>query len=1640
MAVDMFLRGSGFLRNIPLFSHFCLNMKLLTILVCICHVLHSTLGIDNSCYDSNGRAQKCVPEFVNAAFNLTADATNTCGLTGPQEFCLQTGVTGARKSCGHICDAGNPSQKHPPDFMTDFNTQNYWTWWQSETMLERRSDWLSSRQQHVNITLSLGKSFDVTYIRIRYHSPKPESFAIYKRTTEDSEWEPYQFYSASCGRTYGLPYRGIITIDKPDVATCTDEYSDISPLTGGEVPFSTLEGRPGSEKFENSAVLQEWVTATDIRIMLTRMNTFGDEIFGDPRVLRSYFYAIDDLAVGARCKCNGHANKCEIGPNRELVCECQHNTTGPDCNICKPFYNDRPWARATENDAMECLPCDCNGMSNECYFDAELYRNTGHGGHCTNCRDNRGGVNCEQCLPNHYIKADTNRCTACNCDPTGSENLQCDDSGQCQCKPGVTGKMCDRCQENYYDFSIYGCRPCGCVADGSRDNKPQCNSQTGACVCKDFVEGQNCDRCKPGYFGLDGANPYGCVSCFCYGHSSICTVATGYSPRSIITDFETGKQGWTGLDRGNNPIETQYNGILQNLGISAPNNNPMVYFSAPARYLGDQRFSYNQFLSFKLRIGEEQAAPSIIDLIIEGSGQQISIPFYYQKNPTPGLQVETFRFRLNELPEYQWHPRLTAETFISILANITAIKIRGTYNNEGVGFIDDIQLDTARRGFNGEAEAKWVESCTCPEGYIGQFCESCAPGYKRDPAFGGPFASCVPCECNGHSEQCDPRSGRCICNHNTEGDQCQLCAEGYYGDARKGMPDDCKPCPCPGQGPCVQLSGGEVVCTDCQEGYGGNLCDICLDGYFGDPKGWFGTERPCMECDCNTNIDPNAIGNCNRTTGECRKCIYNTAGFSCDNCLPNYFGDPLADEKGNCKACNCYPPGTESVGVLSCNPQTGDCPCLPNVKGRQCNQCEVGYWNLESGQGCEACMCDPIGSLNTTCHLGTGQCQCKPGVTGRKCDQCDRFFFGFSTVGCTACNCDPEGSLDMQCDENGYCSCVEGVEGRHCDRCMENKYNITAGCIDCPPCYSLVQERVNVHRGKLRELSNLIVNIGNDPTAFNDTKFLEQLKVVNDSVNVLLNDAQGAGSDNGTIGQQLEKLKENILEVLNRCGEVTRNILTAGQTAEESLGDISSAEEAISRAEMSLKAAENYIDTEGQAALQRAREALEKFGQQSRQMTEIATESKQLSMSQLEEARRIEMLGKKALETSNEALRLARETMQMPQDIKRDIEDLKKRAEDASKLYDRTKFFANKALNMSTEAYNEALDLYSQAVSLQVPSVNTQQLVLEADIIKKEAARIKKAASDLMAENQNLFEEAATQREEVQKLLDSGITHQQRADLLLSEVDAARAKALKAVETGEETLREANETLQTLLGFNQVVQDSRGKAEDALEKVPEIEANIREAEARTQEARDALSGAGSDAAEALRIAQEAEKMAQGASDEASRIRQDAGQTKQKAEKLLDDADQLDKDVSDSKEQVDNLKLKADTDRDQTDNALQKAGAAKQSAKEAADRVADALAKVENISQILSTLRDLDTAELDRLETELAAAEAVLQNADLEAQFAKLTTANNQLKVWVQEYSQDLSELEKDVQNVKDIMDSLPTGCFKNIDIETPTAQ
>ena len=262
--------------------------------------------------------------------------------------------------------------------------------------------------------------------------------------------------------------------------------------------------------------------------------------------------------------------------------------------------------------------------------------------------------------------------------------------------------------------------------------------------------------------------------------------------------------------------------------------------------MGDQRSSYNQDLTFKLKIHEESATPSSEDVVIIGGGAKstkITLTITAQNNSLPSNQMQTYTFRLHENPKFGWAPQLTAIDFMSILSNITAIRIRGTYVTSGLGFIDDISLGSATRGYSGE-EATWIERCQCPDGYQGQHCELCIAGYHHENN-GGPFARCIPCTCNGHADICDAESGKCECQDNTDGHNCDRCAKGYYGNALAGTPQDCQPCPCPEGGACVEVPGQVVspICTECPAGRTGARCEKCEDGYFGDPSGLNGPVR-----------------------------------------------------------------------------------------------------------------------------------------------------------------------------------------------------------------------------------------------------------------------------------------------------------------------------------------------------------------------------------------------------------------------------------------------------------------------------------------------------------------------------------------------------------------------------------------------------------------------------------------------------------------------------------------------------------------------------------------------------------------------------------------------------------------------------
>ncbi|XP_033223143.1 laminin subunit gamma-1 isoform X2 [Belonocnema kinseyi] len=1277
--------------------------------------------------------------------------------------------------------------------------------------------------------------------------------------------------------------------------------------------------------------------------------------------------------------------------------------------------------------------CNCNGYSDRCFFDKELYKQTGHGGHCLECRANRAGANCERCRENFFQRPEDNYCVACNCDETGSRSLQCNSEGKCQCKPGVTGDKCDRCSANFYNFGSYGCASCECFVSGSFKNTPNCDPVTGTCQCKDNVEGKRCKTCRPGYFNLALENEFGCTPCFCYGHSVLCNSATGYSKTAIESGFVRGNERWTAGVATGTPIPLNYDALTQTVAVTASDRDN-VYFLAPERFLGDQRASYNQDLIFNLRIGETGPAPTARDLILEGgNGEQITQPIFGQDNRLPTVTPQEFRFKLHEHADYGWQPRFSARDFISILSNLTAIKIRGTYTHRGKGFLDDVKLETALRGAAGES-ADWVEHCKCPTGYVGQFCESCAPGYHHEPPNGGPFAICVPCNCNGHADICDPEAGQCICQHNTAGSNCELCARGFYGHPLTGTPYDCKPCPCPDNGPCILLGNNpNPICSECPAGRTGQRCETCSDGYFGNPE----KGQACRLCECNNNIDLNAVRNCNHETGECLKCVNNTAGIHCDECLRGYFGDALSDRKEDgCKLCQCSAPGSvelEDGTVAPCDQLSGHCVCKPHVTGRNCDKCEDGYYHIMSGEGCTACNCDPEGSYNRTCDVQSGQCYCRPGVTGLRCDSCLPYQYGFSREGCKICDCDHSGSQDLQCDANGQCPCLPNVEGRRCDRCKENKFH-QYGCVDCPACYNLVQDAVNSHRRRLSQLEDTLKKINSSPTVIKDSDFEKELKNVQARVNELLElTKQGSGYENKTLAEQLDDLRDQ----LNEIDEVSENVdLTAANAQKITMQgqmSIGEAEQVLDKIYAQLSDLEDYLNIDGQAALKDARKRAEQVGQQNQEMTDIAKEARTLADFHANEAKKIHDMAELARNNSFEAYNLAKKAITMNSNISDEIRNLDHQLRVLGDRFGEVKNMTALALTKSIKVSDEALGLFIQDITL--PEVDIADLQNQVENINSEGLKLKETAQLLLDNNTYLLTDAEEKLREGERLLEKAQDQQTLTAELLADVDAADEKAKDAVSRGEQTLREAQETLQKLSEFDAEVQKERVKAQEALKSIDETRQLVIDAINKANEAQSALKDSEGNAIGARDFAKQAQADAEKASGNANKIRVEANETKVGAIRLGNEAEKLQTRVDNTEALIKQHEDQVAKDDNETNEANYKVGQAKQNASLASQQVQKALDEVAAIVKELEALPEINDGDLNLLEERLHAAQAEIEAANLESRIRALTDAKNHQTQLVKYYEEEVNRLKSEVENIDEIKKALPTECFKRVHLE-----
>ncbi|XP_050425592.1 laminin subunit alpha-1 isoform X2 [Adelges cooleyi] len=610
-------------------------------------------------------------------------------------------------------------------------------------------------------------------------------------------------------------------------------------------------------------------------------------------------------------------------------CVCKPGVSGQYCDQCLPNYYGFSILGCSE-----CQPCEKQG--HVCDMDT---------GRCV-CPQLTEGPDCSQCVSISFGWKEYKGCQECRCDSFGSLNGFChNETGACVCRTGYSGSKCDQCSFGYYGYPR--CRPCACDYAGSEQNN--CNGtlcgcdEFGQCECKMNVYGKRCDQCKEGTFGLHQMNADGCIPCFCFGRSSSCSAA-GLTwnqirlpqTRTLSIHYDTNSS--TLYSEGDYPVNTQEicyinlanpeSGGIERNQLNITNNlriipgtvgnvemgvkylfDTPVYWQLPNRFSGDKVSSYGGYIRFTIDAeGGNTLFPQLIltsyPLIqIQGNEHIILEHFPQSINTGPSHQV-----RLHEsLWQIKNNPgaKVSREILMLALQNIKYIFIRAT---DSVDFtratLKDVWLETATMTARKTAHltaSQLVEVCECPPEYQSSSCQDPSLGYFR--YYNSSVSATIiiqtvgeakQCQCNGRSNVCNVETGNCEnCTQNTGGAHCEICAEGFYGDP---FGEGCQPCPCP--------SVNKNFAKSCEIGYEGTLVCQCKPGY---------------------------------------------KGPMCDQCEYGWFGYPRK-EGGSCEPCRC-----NKYGMISdeCDEETGQCNCMPNITGRDCSVCQNKH--VLTSKGCMSC-------------------------------------------------------------------------------------------------------------------------------------------------------------------------------------------------------------------------------------------------------------------------------------------------------------------------------------------------------------------------------------------------------------------------------------------------------------------------------------------------------------------------------------------------------------------------------------------------------------------------------------------------------------------------------------------------------------
>ncbi|KAF8376271.1 lam-1, partial [Pristionchus pacificus] len=903
----------------------------------------AAVAIQASPDEDRCRDRSCYPITGNLLIGRKhrLSASSTCGVHDRERFCIVSHLEEQTKC--FYCDSRHEWRPYRDPYRLSHKIENV----VSDSYETKNQAWWQSANgvQNVTVQLNLEAEFQFTHLIMTFKSFRPAAMIIERSSDFGKTWQVYRYFAYDCANSFpGVPEG---PPSKHTDVICTRSYSDVAPSTGGEIVYKAISPHIATDD-PYSDEISSLLRVTNIRFNFTKLHTLGDDLLDYRKeITEKYYYAIYEIVVRGSCSCYGHASSC--------------------------------------------IPIDDQAAQ----FGGEDIVH----GRCE-CTHNTEGLNCEKCLPffNDHpwrpaVANNTHECKRCECNSHAStchfDQAVFDASGfvsggVCDdCQHNTQGKNCEQCKPYFYKdprraiYDPYVCLPCDCDKAGSK-NEGICEGEqdeerglvAGKCYCKMNVDSHRCDRCKNGYWNLTAENPDGCVACTCHlqgtWNNEGCNKHTG---ECTCKRFVTGEN----CDQC----------IPEHYGLSDEPDGCKACDCDVGGSLNNQCDVKTGQCQCRDKFGGRRCDKP------EADHYCADIDHYKyeaeQANFTHG-NVEV-RERPKDPRGLSW----TGEGFVKVneRSSIT-FKVGDIQTSNDYNIV--LRYDPIRDQIGWEnLEVTLIRpSDPSPD-------SSCA---NKDPS-----SDLLVARLHPGARYYEVRPSICL----EAGVEYEIKLD--FGDKRTNAPD--------------------------------RSASLLLDSIVLAP--------PTEKLDVFANLEDQRAQQ-HKMEYDRYQCRHQALSLT-----------PKADLSDTCKTytctiaaafiqkgleCGCDPTGSVS-GI--CAPEGGQCECKANVVGRKCDKCGVGTYGF-GPTGCSECACDSVGSLNNQCDKSSGQCVCREkGIYGRQCNQCQPGFWGFPN--CAVCQCNDHATI---CDQqSGSCiDCHDLTTGEHCDRCKDGYYGdprLGVG-LPCKPC------------------------------------------------------------------------------------------------------------------------------------------------------------------------------------------------------------------------------------------------------------------------------------------------------------------------------------------------------------------------------------------------------------------------------------------------------------------------------------------------------------------------------------------------------------------------------------------------------------